>query len=89
MTGRITDIIARWTSKITPGGVESARQHHPAVVIAAVIAATDPEEGQVPVAFVVPRPGAAIIGRELLEFLRTRIAAYEVPCASTCGPTWR
>lgn len=78
-TGRIKDIIVRRTSKITPGEVESALQQHPGVAIAAVVAAPDPEEGQVPVAFVVPRPGVTITGPELTEFLRSRIAAYKIP----------
>lgn len=78
-TGRIKDIIVRRTSKITPGEVESALQQHPAVAVAAVVAASDPEEGQVPVAFVVPRPGAAATGSELVDFLRSRIAAYKIP----------
>ena len=47
--------------------------------MAAVIAAPDPEEGQVPVAFVVPRPGAHPATADLVTFLRERIAAYKVP----------
>lgn len=78
-TGRIKDIIVRRTSKITPGEVESALQQHPAVAIAAVVAAADPEEGQVPIAFVVPRPDATVTAAELVEFLRVRIAAYKIP----------
>jgi long-chain acyl-CoA synthetase len=78
-TGRIKDIIVRRTSKITPGEVESALEQHPNVAIAAVVAAPDPDEGQVPVAFVVPKAGAFLTSVELVDYLRTRIAAYMIP----------
>ena len=78
-TGRIKDVIVRRTSKITPGEVEFALQQHPGVAIAAVVAAPDADEGQVPVAFVVPRPGSTVNGPKLTEFLRPRLAAYKIP----------
>jgi len=78
-SGRIKDVIVRRTSKITPGEVEAALDRHPDVAMAAVVAAPDPEEGQVPVAFVVPKDGATLSADELTEFLRDRIAAYKIP----------
>lgn len=51
----------------------------PEVVMAAVIGAPDPDEGQVPVAFVEPRPGLTVTGGELATFLADRIAAYKIP----------
>jgi long-chain acyl-CoA synthetase len=78
-TGRIKDIIVRRTSKITPGEVEAALQQDPGVAIAAVVAAPDPDEGQVPVAFVVPRPGVAPTADDLRAFLASRIAQYKIP----------
>ncbi|NMN97234.1 class I adenylate-forming enzyme family protein [Antrihabitans stalactiti] len=78
-TGRIKDIIVRRTSKISPGEVESALDEHPGVAAAAVIGVPDAEEGQVPVAFVVPRDDAVLTIEDLLSFLRNRIAAYKIP----------
>ena len=78
-TGRIKDIIVRRTSKISPGEVESALDQHPGVAAAAVIGAADPEEGQVPVAFVVPRDDATLTIDDLLSFLHNRIAEYKIP----------
>ncbi|MDN5858841.1 MAG: acyl--CoA ligase [Pseudonocardia sp.] len=78
-TGRIKDVIVRRTSKITPGEVEEALDAHPAVAMAAVVGVPDPDEGQVPVAFVVLRDGHTTTPGELAEFLRGRIAAYKVP----------
>jgi long-chain acyl-CoA synthetase len=77
--GRIKDLIVRRTSKITPGEVESALDLHPAVAMSAVVGAPDPEEGEVPVAFVVIRPGMAVSAAELAEFLTERIADYKIP----------
>ncbi|HSS68641.1 MAG TPA: class I adenylate-forming enzyme family protein [Nocardioidaceae bacterium] len=77
--GRIKDLIVRRTSKITPGEVESAIVLHPAVAAAAVVAADDTEEGQVPVAFVVAKDGESLSAETLTEFLRDRIAAYKLP----------
>lgn len=78
-TGRIKDVIVRRTSKITPGEVEMALDQHPDVEMAAVVGAPDAEEGQVPVAFVVPRAGAQLTQEQLVAFLRDRIAAYKIP----------
>jgi long-chain acyl-CoA synthetase len=78
-TGRIKDIIVRRTSKITPGEVETAIDQHPDVALSAVIGVPDAEEGQVPVAFVVPRRGREVTAEELTAFLRERIAAYKLP----------
>ncbi|MGB0436768.1 MAG: class I adenylate-forming enzyme family protein [Mycobacterium sp.] len=78
-TGRIKDIIVRRTSKITPGEVESALGRHPEVAMAAVIGVPDPDEGQVPVAFVVPRSEGSTSVDQLKEFLAQQIAAYKIP----------
>lgn len=77
--GRIKDLIVRRTSKITPGEVEAAIDRHPDVVNSAVMAVSDAEEGQVPVAFVVPRQGSGLTAEELTTFLRGRIAEYKLP----------
>lgn len=78
-TGRSKDIIVRRTSKIAPGEVESVLDRHPDVVAAAVIGVPDPEEGQVPVAFVVARAGAVLTTDELVSFLHNKIAEYKIP----------
>ncbi|SCK41849.1 class I adenylate-forming enzyme family protein [Streptomyces sp. WMMB 322] len=77
--GRIKDLIVRRTSKITPGEVESAIDEHPEVADSAVVAAPDSEQGQVPVAFVVPRQGSGLTAEGLMTFLKKRIAAYKLP----------
>ncbi len=78
-SGRIKDIIIRNTSNITPAEVEQALYKNPDVVEAAVIGVEDKAEGQVPVALVVRKEGAAISEDELREFTATQIAEYKVP----------
>ena len=77
--GRIKDLIVRRTSKITPGEVEAALDMHPGVAMSAVVGSADPDEGEVPVAFVVTRPGKIVSAAELTNFLSERIAAYKIP----------
>ena len=77
--GRLKDLIVRRTSKITPGEVETAIDEHPGVANAAVVAADDAAEGQVPVAFVVVRSGYRLSADDVMVFLRERIAAYKLP----------
>ena len=77
--GRIKELIVRRTSKITPGEVESALDENPAVATSAVVAAPDEQQGQVPVAFVVPRRGQHVTAAELVDFLAARIARDKIP----------
>jgi long-chain acyl-CoA synthetase len=39
----------------------------------------DPDEGQVPIAYVVLRPGSAVSEQEMKEFLGGQIAAFKIP----------
>lgn len=77
--GRIKNIIIRNTSNIMPGEVEAAIYKHPAVSVAAVIGMPDPNEGEVPVAFVVIKNNKKLTRKELNSFLLEQIAQYKVP----------
>lgn len=76
---RIKELIVRNTSKITPGEIEAALNTHDAVEESGVVGVPDPEEGEVPVAFVVLKPGHTIDEAALLAFLQGRIARYKIP----------
>lgn len=78
-TGRIKDIIIRESANIMPGEVESAIYQHPAIKAAAVIGIPDPDEGEVPIAFVVLKEDGTLTEIELCRFLKQVIAEYKVP----------
>jgi long-chain acyl-CoA synthetase len=77
--GRADDVIVRGGFKVAPETVVRALRAHPAVADAAVAPVPDRRLGQIPVAAVELRPGAAAEGEELREHCRTTLTPYEVP----------
>ena len=73
VTGRAKDVIIRGAHNIDPGVIEEALMAHPQVGIAAAVGEPDEYAGELPVAFVVAKPGASIDERELLDFATPRI----------------
>jgi fatty-acyl-CoA synthase len=76
---RAKDIVISGGENISTIEVEQALAAHPDVVEAAVIGVPDERWGEIPVAFVVVRDGAAPSTEELQDFVRGRIARYKVP----------
>lgn len=79
---RADDVISSMGYRIGPGEIEESLMGHPAVGLCAVVGAPDEIRGQVPVAFVVLKPGvdaSEALVSELQEHVRTRLAAHEVP----------
>ncbi|HUB79856.1 MAG TPA: long-chain-fatty-acid--CoA ligase [Bryobacteraceae bacterium] len=76
---RKKDIIISGGENISSIEVERAIAAHPAVLECAVVSAPDPQWGEVPVAWVVRKPGAALEESELCDFLRTRLAKFKMP----------
>ncbi|OGT41541.1 MAG: hypothetical protein A3F42_05855 [Gammaproteobacteria bacterium RIFCSPHIGHO2_12_FULL_37_34] len=79
--GRIKQIIERNSENITPYEIEQAICRHPAVSATGVIGVPDPNEGQVPVAFVILKQEKYLTEDELKKFLKTQIADYKIPKA--------
>ncbi|MFC8527167.1 class I adenylate-forming enzyme family protein [Nocardia sp. NPDC057227] len=77
--GRADQAIIRGGFKVLPDDVRGALETHPAVRGAAVVARPDPRLGETPVAMVELRSGTHADADELTEFLRDRLAGYEVP----------
>ncbi|EJZ09982.1 class I adenylate-forming enzyme family protein [Mycolicibacterium vaccae] len=75
--GRADQAIIRGGFKVLPDDVRAALESHPAVAGAAVIGAPDPRLGQTPVAVVELRADAD--PGEIIEFLGSRLARYEIP----------
>ena len=77
--GRADQAIIRGGFKVMPDDVRTALESHPAVLGAAVVGRPDARLGETPVAMVELRPHATVGPDELTDFLRTRLARYEIP----------
>ncbi len=84
LTGRTKDMINRGGEKISPREIDEALLEHPAVAQAVAFPLPDFELGEAVGAAVVLR-GAAT-ERELLAFLRTRLAGFKVPAGIRIVP---
>jgi acyl-CoA synthetase (AMP-forming)/AMP-acid ligase II len=76
---RIDDAIIVAGQNIYPAEVELALAEHPAVADVAVIGVPDPRWGQAVKAVVVLGPGQRATARDLMLFLRGRIADFKIP----------
>jgi len=76
---RKRNLIVSGGENIYPAEIERALEEHPAVQEAAVTRRPDPRWQEVPIAWVVLRPGAAATGADLAAHLRTQIAGFKVP----------
>jgi acyl-CoA synthetase (AMP-forming)/AMP-acid ligase II len=77
--GRADQAIIRGGFKVLPDDVRATLESHPAVLGAAVVGRPDERLGETPVAMVELRGGESISAVELTEYLRTRLAPYEIP----------
>lgn len=73
VTGRAKDVIIRGAHNIDPGAIEEALLQHPGVALAAAVGEPDEYAGELPVAFVVAKPGASLDAEALLAFAAPRI----------------
>ena len=78
---RKKDMIISGGENIASSEVERVLYEHSAVLEAAVVGCPDARWGEVPMAFVVLRPGARAAEEELQEFCRARLARFKVPRA--------
>ena len=74
---RLKELIKVKGFQVAPAEVEALLQTHPHVLDAAVIGVADDEAGEVPLAFVVAKPGAD--AAEIQGFLRERLSSYKIP----------
>ena len=76
---RLKDMIKSGGENISSIEIEEVLKAHPLVAEAAAIGVPDDQWGEVPKAFVVPRPGASISSRELSDFCLKNLAHFKVP----------
>jgi acyl-CoA synthetase (AMP-forming)/AMP-acid ligase II len=76
---RLKDMILSGGENIAGSEVERVLYEHPAVLEVAVVGRPDEKWGEVPVAFVALRDGAAVTADELMEHCRGQLAKFKVP----------
>ncbi len=67
LAGRKKELIIRGGHNIDPKIIEDALQTHPAVAMSAAIGSPDAYAGELPVAYVQPKPGFSVTEAELME----------------------
>ena len=85
---RSKDIIISGGENISSLEVEEVLFRHPDIMEAAVVAHLDKHWGEVPHAFVTPKPGreASLSAEDVIAFCRQHLARYKVPKHVTFGP---
>ena len=78
---RLKDMIVSGGENIAGSEVERVLYEHGAVLEAAVVGRPDERWGEVPVAYVVLRPGATVTAGHLVEHCQARLARFKVPKA--------
>jgi acyl-CoA synthetase (AMP-forming)/AMP-acid ligase II len=81
--GRSKEILKIGGHRVSPIEIEHVVAEHPDVAEAAVIGVGHELMGEVPAAFVVPRPGRTPSEEELRRFCRERMPLYKVPVSFT------
>lgn len=79
LKGRVDDMIVSAGENVYPLDVEQVLSGHPVIECAAVVGIKDELFGQRLAAFVQPAPGAAITEEALSEWLRPRVARFQLP----------
>ncbi len=80
ITDRLKRMINASGLKVWPAEIEACLFGHPAVQEACVISARDAHRGETVKVLVVCKPGTAhVSAEEIIEWTRTRLAAYKVP----------
>jgi acyl-CoA synthetase (AMP-forming)/AMP-acid ligase II len=81
ITGRLKELIIRGGQNIAPAEIEEVVNTFEAVLDCAVVGVPHTHLGEVPILFVVARPGMTMETEALLGHCRARLSAYKVPQA--------
>ncbi len=79
ITDRESDVIIRGGDKISSIEIEDIIYQHPDVLEVAVVSAPDPVWGEVPKAFIVPKPGRTPTAEDIIDFCRNHHAQFKAP----------
>lgn len=76
---RLTDIIIVGGFNVYPQEVERILNSHPDVDTAAVVSLHHAVNGEIPRAFIIPRDGATVTDRDIIEYCKGKLANYKIP----------
>lgn len=74
---RLKELIKYKAYQVPPAELEHLLQSNPEIADAAVIPYPDEEAGQIPMAFVVRKPGSSITEAQVMEFIAKQVAPYK------------
>jgi long-chain acyl-CoA synthetase len=77
IVGRTKEMIKYKGYTVAPAELEALLLEHPQVKDCAVVGVANREVGEIPKAFVALKPGAAVDGETLIDFLRNKVAGYK------------
>jgi acyl-CoA synthetase (AMP-forming)/AMP-acid ligase II len=77
--GRADDMFVCGGENVYPGEIEKLLERHEAVAQAIVVAAPDDIKGQIPIAFIVPRNGAAASAEDIKQYALREGPAFAHP----------
>jgi long-chain acyl-CoA synthetase len=84
ITGRLKELIIRGGQNIAPAEIEEVASTFEGVLDCAVVGTPHEHLGEVPVLFIVEKPGYRVETGSLLEFCKARLSAYKLPHAVHC-----
>ncbi len=76
---RSKDVIISGGENISSVEVENVLYRHPDVLECAVVGVPDPKWGEVPKAFITPKPGVNPSAEQIISFCRENMARFKVP----------
>ena len=74
---RLKELIKYKGFQVPPAELEAVLLRHPDVTDAAVVGLPDEEAGEIPVGYVVLRPGAPVSPEEIMQFAAAQVASYK------------
>ncbi len=77
--GRYKDMLKVGGENVSPAEVEAWLRGLPDIHDAAVVAYPDPRLAEVPVAFIIPKPGATLDAEAVVARMKGRLASFKIP----------
>ncbi|MGO9122914.1 MAG: class I adenylate-forming enzyme family protein, partial [Desulfomonilaceae bacterium] len=81
ITGRIKELIIRGGENIAPAEIEEVVMQIPEIEDCCAVAGPDKNLGEIPVLFVVPKPGVQFDRGTVMDICAKHLSSYKVPAA--------